>query len=143
MKIISLEGTTVELNGHVVQGWSDDSDALMMPDSFELASVRRGATGEMAAFSTGDKGGPVSVKLLPNSPSLPFFMQQLATQLNGAGAVWDGNIKNSQAGFGFTLVRGVMVSGPLGQTMGSGEVANATFTFEFERIIPDYDKVQF
>ncbi len=143
MTTISLEGTTVELNGHIVQGWSDDSDALMMPDAFELATVRRGATGDMATFSTGDKGGPISIKLLPTSPSLPFFMQQLAVQLNGGAVVWDGKITNSQSGFGFTLERGVMTAGPLGQTMGRGEVANDTFTFEFERIIPDYAKVQF
>ena len=75
----SLQDVTVLLNGHTVEGeqtigeqtikgWSEDTDALTLPDAFEFASVRRGATGDMAAFSTGDRGGPVSLKLLPNSP---------------------------------------------------------------------------
>ena len=137
--IVSLEKTTVIFNGHEIQGWSEDTDSLMMPDAFELASVRRGATGDMAAFSSGDKGGPVSIKLLPNSPSTKFFMQQLTDYLEGGNTIWHGSIQNAQLGFGFTLKRGIMTTGPLGQTMGKGEVANQTFIFEFEEIVPDYD----
>ena len=70
----SLQDVTFILNGHTVEGWSEDTDALTLPDAFEFASVRRGATGDMAAFSTGDRGGPVTLKLMPNSPSVPFFM---------------------------------------------------------------------
>ena len=137
--MISMADTTVILNGHVVQGFSEDSDALTMPDAFELASVRRGATGDMAAFSTGDKGGPVSIKLLPNSRSLQFFMQQATLQLQGAVIIWDGSIQNTQTKFGFALARGVLTAFPLGQTMGKGEMANQVFTFEFESILPNYD----
>ena len=84
---ISLQGTTVLLNGHQVSGWSEDTDALTMPDAVELATVRRGATGDMAAFSTGNRGGPVSVKLLPTSPSVAFFMQQAEVMRRGLGGV--------------------------------------------------------
>ncbi len=149
---LALQDTTVILNGHTVQGsktntiqgWSEDTDALTLPDAFEFASVRRGATGDMAVFSTGDRGGPVSLKLLPNSPSVPFFMQQVTEILtNKAVVVWDGSVHHLKTGARATLRRGVLMSGPLWYTMGKGEAANLTFTWEFEEIIPDFGAVNF
>ena len=70
----SLQDVTVTLNGHTVEGeqtirgWSEDSDALTLPDAFEFASVRRGATGDMAAFSTGDRGWPSNAQAIAQLP---------------------------------------------------------------------------
>ncbi len=146
----SLQDVTFLLNGHAVEGehtisgWSEDTDALTLPDAFEFASVRRGATGKMAAFSTGDKGGPVTLKLMPNSPSVPFFMIQVTRILvEKAEVIWDGSVKHKRTDAGVTLSRGVLVSGPLWYTMGKGEAGNLTFTWEFEQIIPDFAKVNF
>ena len=149
---LSLEDTTVTLNGHAVQGsksnivgaWSEDTDALTLPDAFEFATVRRGAAGDMVAFRTGDRGGPVSLKLLPNSPSVPFFMRQVTEILvNRAVVIWDGSVHHVRTGARATLRRGVLTAGPLWYTMGKGEVANMTFTWEFEEIIPDFQTVNF
>ena len=146
----SLQDVTVTLNGHTVEGeqtirgWSEDTDALTLPDAFEFASVRRGATGDMAAFSTGDRGGPVTLKLLPNSPSVPFLMNQVTRILvERAEVIWDGSVKHSKTGASVTLKRGILVSGPLWYTMGKGEVSNLTFNWEFQEIIPDFAKVNF
>ena len=146
----SLQDVTVILNGHTVEGeqtirgWSEDTDALTLPDAFEFASVRRGATGDMAAFSTGDRGGPVTLKLLPNSPSVPFFMNQVTRILvERAEVIWDGSVKHSRTGASVTLKRGILISGPLWYTMGKGEAGNLTFNWEFEEIIPDFAKVNF
>ena len=149
----SLQDVTVILNGHTVEGqqteqtisgWSEDTDALTLPDAFEFASVRRGATGKMAAFSTGDKGGPVTLKLMPNSPSVPFFMNQVTRILvDKAEVIWDGSVIHGKTGASVRLSRGVLVSGPLWYTMGKGEAGNPTFTWEFEQIIPNFTKVNF
>ena len=146
----SLQDVTVILNGHTVEGeqtisgWSEDTDALTLPDAFEFASVRRGATGKMAAFSTGDRGGPVTLKLMPNSPSVPFFMNQVTRILGDkAEVIWDGSVKHSKSDASVALIRGVLVSGPLWYTMGKGEAGNLTFTWEFEQIIPNFTKVNF
>ena len=146
----SLQDVTFILNGHTVEGeqtirgWSEDTDALTLPDAFEFASVRRGATGDMAAFITGDRGGPVTLKLLPNSPSVPFFMNQVTRILvDKAQVIWDGSVKHSRTGASVTLKRGVLISGPLWYTMGKGAAGNLTFTWEFEEIIPDFAKVNF
>ena len=148
--LFSLQDVTVLLNGHTVEGehtisgWSEDSDALTLPDAFEFASVRRGATGDMAAFSTGDRGGPVSLKLLPNSPSVPFFMNQVTRILvDKAEVIWGGSVNHIKTGASVTLERGILISGPLWYTMGKGEVGNLTFNWEFQEIIPDFAKVNF
>ena len=146
----SLQDVTFLLNGHTVEGeqtikgWSEDTDALTLPDAFEFASVRRGATGDMAAFSTGDRGGPVTLKLMPNSPSVPFLMKQVTRILSDkAEVIWGGSVKHKRTGAGVTLKRGVLVSGPLWYTMGKGEAGNLTFMWEFQEIIPDFTKVNF
>lgn len=137
MTDFSLENVSVILNGHTVQGFSEDADALSLPN-IDLANVVRGADGGIVATSTGDKGGPVILKLRPNSPSVPFFMSAMAAQQNGASLSWNGIIRDSQNQTNVSLTGGTMTNGPTGQTMGKGSTANREFTFEFERVIPDY-----
>ena len=111
-----------------------------MPDAVELATVRRGATGDMAAFSTGNRGGAVSIKLLPTSSIGPFLHAAGRSILRRGGAVvWNGSIHNGQQNISATLTRGVMTAAPRFPNMGVGEVANYVFTFEFEDIAPNYD----
>ena len=139
---LSLHETKVMLNGHEVQGWSEDSGALTLPDAFEFATVRRGATGDMAVFSTGDRGGQVSLSLLPTSPSVPFFMKQLSAIREGKRVIWKGSVEYTPTGARVDLTRGILMSGPLGFTMGKGDAGNMTFTWEFEDIIPDFQNVK-
>ncbi len=138
----SLEQTTVEINGHTVTGWSDDGDALSLPD-IELTNVKRGADGIMTASTTGEKGGPVILKLLPNSPSTKFFSSLVTTILNGGRVQLDGTIFDPINNITVNLSRGVLMTAPLGQTQGKGETANREFTIEFERVIPNYDAANF
>lgn len=133
----SLEQVIVIINGHTVTGWSDDTDALSLPN-IDLASIVRGADGKMVSVSTGDKGGPVIFKLLANSPSTKFFMNALAAQLNNASVKWNGVIRDSINQVNIALVNGTLTNGPVGQTLGKGAAKNAEFTFEFERVVPDY-----
>ena len=140
---LSLHETKVILNGHEVEGWSEDSGALTLPDAFEFASVRRGASGDMVAFSTGDCGGPVSLSLLPTSPSAVFLMK-LVNKIHNSRArvIWEGSVKHTPTGASALLNRGILMSAPLWYTMGKGEVGNLTFTWEFEKIIPNFDNVK-
>lgn len=133
----SLEQDVLVLNGHTVTGFSDDADALSLPN-IDLANVVRGADGKMVSVSTGEKGGPLVIKLLPNSPSVPFFMNAVTAQLNGASVKWNGVKRDSINQVNVILSNGTLSNGPLGQTLGKGDAANREFTFEFERIIPDY-----
>lgn len=136
--ILSIEEVIVIINGHTVEGWSDDTDALSLPEGIELANVTRGADGRMIGATTGNKGGQLRLKLQPNSPSTQFFMRQLTQIIRGAAITYTGAIVDTRLGTSVTLLRGVMMSGPLGQTMGKGSAPNREFVFEFESVIPNY-----
>ena len=138
----AIENVDVVINDHRVTGWSEDGDALTMPD-VELANVKRGAEGLMTSTSTGNKGGPVILKLLPNSNSVKFFNNIITSQLNGGSVELNGFVRDAGNGLYVELARGVIMQAPLGQTMGKGETANREFTIEFERIIPDYTGASF
>lgn len=133
----SLEQTVVVINGHTFTGFSDDADAISFPD-ITLANVIRGADGKMVAVGTGDKGGPFVLKLLPNSPSVKFMMNAVATQLTGGSVKWDGTIRDALNQINFTVSNGTLTVAPSGQTIGKGAVKNQEFTIEFEKITPDY-----
>ena len=138
MQIISIEHTAVVINGHTVQGWAAQADALMMPD-IELAVVERGADGGMIASRTGVKGGPVRLKLLANSPSTAFFMSQAQIIAGGGVVVFEGSIANAEVGYSHRLERGVMTTYPAGQTLGNAVAPPREFVIDFERIIVNYD----
>lgn len=138
----SLEQTTVILNGHTVTGWSDDADALSIPD-IDISAIKRGADGKMVAASTGDKGGPVIIKLLANSPSVKFFQNIATTQLAGVAIAWAGIVRDAINGINVALVNGVLTHAPLGPTMGKSDVANREYTIEFESILADYSGANF
>ena len=50
--IVGIDQFIVELGGHIVSGWSEDSDALMMPEALELITTRRGADGQLIGSFT-------------------------------------------------------------------------------------------
>ena len=143
MSQFNIATTIVTLNGHVVEGWSDDADALMMPDSFELFTERVGPDAT-AYFRTANRGGEVTLKLLPNSISAIYFVQQLtAILVDSARIRWDGSVRDVANGISATLVNGVMKQTPLGITGGAGDFANRNFMFFFDEIVPDYTNPSF
>ena len=138
----SLEQTTVVVNGHTVTGWSDDTDALMLPD-IDLTTVKRGADGVMVAATTGEKGGPVTLKLLANSPSVKFFQNLVTTIQQGGRVEFNGSVVDNINGITVSLERGVLQHAPLGPTLGKGDVANREYMIEFERVVADYSAANF
>jgi hypothetical protein len=142
MTQFALENTSVIINGHTVTGWSEATDALSLPE-VDLAAVKRGADGKMVSASTGNKGGAVVIKLLPNSPSTKFFMNAVTAQLNGVAITWYGLIRDSRNGITLLMTGGTLTKAPLGASIGKGEVKNCELTFEFESIIPDYSVAKF
>ena len=143
--IVGIDQFVVEIGGHMVGGWSEDSDALMMPEAFELITTRRGADGQLIGSFTNDLGGPITFKLLPNSSSTGFFMQAGASMLENRRSVicWSGVGRNISQSYDFYLEKGVMTHMPLGQNTGKSSAANQMFTFDFEKIIPDYSRATF
>ena len=138
----SAEHTTLILNDHRVVGFSADADAISFPD-LELAQVERGADGLMVVSSTGNKGGQFIIKLMPNSPSTQFFMQQITQIQRGAAIEFGGTINNEVVRVSGRLDRGAIITGPAGQTIGKGSAAAREFIFEFETLLSNYDGANF
>ena len=139
------DGDTIE-----VTGWSDDADALLMPDEFEIMNTRFGASGDLSAFRTGMRGGDVTIKLLPTSPTVIHLMKCVAFIIvqNESGTpdnvlTWDGSVTDHANKYKYALRDGVLVAAPLGVTIGSGDAANRMFRFSFPQIIPEYDGASF
>ena len=89
---VPVETLSVTLNGHALVGLS----ALDIPDTVELATVRRGATGGMLASATSKHGGPVSIMLQPGAPSLSFLEQQMKVIVGGGIVNWEGSVKDAK-----------------------------------------------
>ena len=136
---LSLAHTTVEIGGMEVTGWSEDSDALMMPMDADFFNVKMGANGDILAINNGSRGGEVTIKLLPNSAAAPFFMRQWY-QIYHENAIiqWNGFVHDMKNGVKFDLLNGVMMKGPKGITMGAGDMSNHMFTWHFREIEIDY-----
>lgn len=138
----SLEKSVLQLNGHTFSGWSDDSDAFNA-EAVELASVTRGADGKMVASSTGAKGGPLTIKLLPNSPSAKFMQAAAANVQKGTKLVWNGTFRDPENGHTAKLENGILTKYPPLPSLGKGSVGNMEYTIEFETIEPDYSAASF
>lgn len=138
----SLEKSVLQLNGHTFSGWSDDSDALGF-EAVELASVKRGADGKMVATSTGAKGGPVTLKLLPNSSSAKFMQSSASSVQKGTKIIWSGTFRDAENGVTAKLENGILTKYPPLPTLGKGSVGNMEYVIEFETIEPDYTAASF
>ena len=129
----SLEGSKVILNGITCQGWSQDEDALTLPEAFERYITQTGADGLKVSGTTGEKGGEVIFKFLPNSPTVQILQGFVLAEKNGAYIEWNGIIKYNDNSI-VTLNKGVMKKAPLGYTLGKGAPKTMSYVFEFQVI---------
>jgi len=120
------------LNGHLVTGWSESEDCLAFPDSLELANFTKGADGKMVGTGTGEKGGPVTIKLQPNSPTVAFLSKLIKAQQQGLPIVYRASWTNPIGVERVNCKGGMLITAPKGSVYGKGKVSEKTYTFEFE-----------
>ena len=139
---ISLVNSTIEINKTVIGGWSDDSDALSIPD-IPLANIKRGADGVMSATLTGNKGGAVTYKLLAETSSSQFLVS-LAEQIKqGANINFQGTVTSNTTGWQLIKKNGVLTQYRPYPTTGAGEKASMEFIIEYEELNGDVSVVDF
>ena len=139
--MIDFDQFEVTIGGHKVSGWSQEYDALMVPNALELTTGMKVATDSFSS-STYDYGPTVSIRLLINSPSTAFFMQAAASMLDKRAEdkhteviYWNGTVENKSQNYKLILNRGVMIKiSPLMPTTDT----SIKFDFVFQEIIPDY-----
>ena len=135
---VSLQHTTVTINGHRCEGWANVADALLLPD-IQLANSETGPDGLKVVSSTGIRGGPVVFKFAANSESRGQFSKWLVEIQRGAAIEFEGSIANSQTGETTRLVRGHMQMGPAGTTLGNAIPPPREFTIVFEQVLGNFD----
>ena len=131
----SLRDTTVVLNGHTIDGWSDDQTALQLPRDVEQYVPRYGPDGGLLLMGTGMEGGPVMISVFLGSVTDRYLAQQIVAQRNGAPVEWSGSVRNSLLGLSITLEGGGLVKASHGLAGGKGNVAAEVYHFEFQRVI--------
>ena len=138
--VISLVNTIVTINGHIVEGWADDSSALEFED-IDLHQGLHGPDGLALYNRTGRRGGMVTLKLLGNSVSTRYFMIDAERIKAGYKLEYSGNIFDCATLQEYGLLRGVMMRAPFGQSRGSDVAPMMEFQFDFTQIVAIYDNV--
>ena len=143
MADFNMETITALLNGTRIEGWSDDEDALSFPD-LELFNDRAGGDGLVAYFARGERGGEVTIKLMPNSPTRSLLMRHIQQfQTDRTIHIYKLVVIDEENGTTVTCNNGRLKMGPLGQTQGMEAAANANFTFRFQDVIPDWSRADY
>ena len=138
---VSMQHTTVTVNGHRCGGWAAAADAFQLPD-ITMAAHEVGADGLKVVASNGMRGGPVVFKFLANSPSRAQFQRWASQVLRGAAISFEGSWSNSQTGESGRMERGHMEVAPAGTTMGNAVPPQREFTIVFESVIANFDGVR-
>ncbi|MCY3784571.1 MAG: hypothetical protein OXG79_12425 [Chloroflexi bacterium] len=137
--IFGIDNVLLVLNGHTVEGgYSDDADAIMFEPIELVAEPRIGASGQAAYFRKSNRGGPFTLKFLPNAPSIPFFQQQAGIVHRGGSVVWNGSIRDTQRGISAQLRAGALRFYKPFPDYGFENVSNMEYPFYFAHIIPDF-----
>lgn len=139
----SPEDLQFTLNGHVFEGWSDDSDFFMLTQNNAHTVTRIGGDGRRMRVSNPSRKGTVATcKLMPDSPSVRFMQQQVEASRTGAPTIFEGSAVNQgEYGGSVSLSDGVLVEAPDWWTFGSGDVANMVYTFDFGEVAGQWDGV--
>lgn len=127
-----------------VRGFSGASDAIKFEESQEIVNAREGMDGFIFFSRSGRLGGIMTIKMLPNSPSLKVLMTNAYKQKSGSADVqWEGNIELTASSISAQLKRGMMTHIPVFPTLGMSNVDDLQFSFYFTQIIANYDNANF
>ena len=129
----TLIGSSLTLNGTEIVEYSDAEDGISFPDR-ELTAHKTGATGKKNVGFTGERGGQVTIKLLSNSKSIPFFKGIDNATVLGSLIKLEGFLQYSN-GSTCTMTNGTLVKCPAGQTLGRGVSKDHEAIIHFETII--------
>ena len=144
MTAMDLRGSTIIVNGHTCEGWSQDGDCFGPPQDHELERVITGADGLSASFGTGMKGGEFNYKFMPNSPSYFHFnklaQQKLRGDNNNAQRVLEGSADFPFVSVKSTMKGGRLIKAPLAFQAGQGEFAAGTFVIYWEECLTEGGK---
>ena len=123
-----------------LDGFAGVSDAIKFDEAQEIITFREGMDGYIFFAQTGRKGGLVTVKMLPNSPSLGFLFTKAQIQKDGGNLNWEGEIELLSQKISADLKKGMLVTAPTFGTLGMNNIDDYQFSFYFTEINAHYDQ---
>ena len=137
MAFTSITDWALTLNGHTVNGLSDDRGAIQFPEIDRLLT-QYSAEGRMLQTLSGMKGGIVIITLQADSPSIKVLGGWVTAMVNDIVVPITGSARNTRWGISAALTGGQMKAGPGFLNWGSGIPPNPVFRIAFEKILPNY-----
>ena len=129
---------------HILKGFAGASDAIKFEEAQEVVSAREGMDGYILFSRTGRKGGIMTIKMLPNSPSMRFLMTNAYHQKTGSKDVqWEGLINLKAQKLTADLKRGMMTHLPTFFTTGMNNVDDMQFSFYYTLIEAHLENADF
>ena len=132
-----------EARGQKIRGFAGASDAIKFEEAQEVVNAREGMDGYVFFSQTGRRGGMMTIKLLPNSPSMAMLFTQHYRQKNGFNNEWSGEIELLEQGVKADLLRGMCTHGPTFPTVGMNNIDDLQFSFYFTEIDVNVDQADF
>ena len=122
------------LNGHRFQSWSDSEPPVDFP-KIEVLKTKTGRDGSLHATDSGMRGGEVTVKLQPTSPSTQRCLQWLTEAARDQHLTFSGSYSDPGTRTAARLKGGRLMSAD--SIVNPDKEYEATFVFE--EIIPSAD----
>ena len=131
---LSFRHVSLQINGHSFSGWADEDPPVDF-ESLDLLEATFGRSGDMYISDRGKRGGEVTVKLLPTSPSAVRCLQWLNESLKDADLDFNGIYADTKLNIGLTMKNGKFKM--CDTTVVDGKTFECTWLFE--ELIPDVD----
>ena len=138
----SLRNAALRLNGHQFVDHPEGGEQIMFSEE-TLAEIRRTSSGSRIVSNRNVRGGTVRITVEPNSRSYQrLFSWQAQQKATGRLIVFNGSM-TEENGSSYVLRNGTMMSAPMGSTYRDMSAQPATFSFDFETIVPEVGSGQY
>ena len=131
---LSFRHISFQVNGHEFTAWADEDPPVDF-DKVDLLEITRGRDGTLYTSDKGVRGGNVTVKLLPTSPSAIRCLQWLNESLQDEDLDFEAIYADSRLGIALTLQGGKLMG--CDPTIVDGKTFECTWVFE--EFVPDVD----
>ena len=135
---------TVKATEMEIKGFAGASDAIKFEENQEIIVTREGMDSYVFFARTGRKGGMMTIKMLPNGPSVGDLMvRAYEAKTANKNIEWNGSIEFLGAKVSADLKRGMMTHTPTFPTVGMSNIDDLQFSFYFVVIEADFSQWDF
>ncbi|MDE0001206.1 MAG: hypothetical protein OXQ29_00740 [Rhodospirillaceae bacterium] len=130
---LNLQRSIIKIAGHRITEWADQSDAFMLP-TIESLVVTQGPGGDRVFSDTGNRGGPVTIKVMPAGKDAKHLGLIAEKQRRGNPIIITGVAILDYGAAGKETVHlrgGGLISFPSGPTLGNAAPSHLEYVIDF------------